>query len=87
MTPTEMSGKGSLYSFATVDRLFHAGFAADLPYVVGLVELDEQAGVRMLTNIVEAASADLRVGMAVEVTFEDRDAVTLPQFRPRGGAL
>jgi uncharacterized OB-fold protein len=57
-----------------------------LPYIVGLVELDEQPGLRMLTNIVEAAPADLEVGMAVEVTFEDRGAVTMPQFRPHGNA-
>jgi uncharacterized OB-fold protein len=87
MTPTELSGTGTLYSFATVDRLFHVGFASVLPYIVGLVELDEQPGLRMLTNIVEAVPEDLRVGMAVKVVFEDRGAVTVPQFRPLEAAL
>ena len=84
MTPTEVSGGGVLYSFATVGRAFHPGFVDQLPYVVGLVELDEQPGLRMLTNIVDASSSELSVGMAVEVTFEDRETVTLPQFRPSG---
>jgi uncharacterized OB-fold protein len=86
MTPTQVSGKGTLYSFATVGRAFHPGYADKLPYVVALVDLDEQPGLRMLTNIVDATADQLSVGMPVEVTFEDRDTVTMPQFRPQGGA-
>jgi uncharacterized OB-fold protein len=67
-----------------VERPFHAGFVNAVPYVVGLVELAEQKGVKVLTNIVEASREDLKVGMPVEVTFEGRGSVVVPQFRPRG---
>jgi len=82
--PVEVSGRGTLFSFARVERLFHSGFANSLPYVIALVELEEQAGLRLLTNIVDAAGVSLEVGMPVEVVFEDRGEVTVPQFRPAG---
>ena len=78
----ELSGRGTLYSFAVVDRAFHPGFVSWLPYVVALVELAEQPGLTILTNVVEADPESLSVGMPMEVRFERRGEVTLPQFRP-----
>jgi uncharacterized OB-fold protein len=78
----EVAGRGHLYSFAVAERAFHPGFVAHLPYVVALVELVEQPGLRLFTNIVEADPERLRVGMPVEVAFEKRGDMTLPQFRP-----
>ena len=56
------------------------------PYVVGIVEIEEQASVRLTTNIVHCAEADLHIGMALEVEFEECDDVFLPMFRPVGAA-
>jgi hypothetical protein len=78
----ELSGRGTLYSFAVVDRAFHPGFVSCLPYVVALIELAEQADLKILTNVVEADPESLSVGMPMEVRFESRGDVTLPQFRP-----
>jgi uncharacterized OB-fold protein len=86
MTTTEVSGRGTLYSYAVVERAFHPGWASAPGYVVALVELDEQEGLRMLTNILDTDGSDLQVGMPLEVTFEDRAAITVPQFRPVRGA-
>jgi uncharacterized OB-fold protein len=77
----EVSGRGTVYSFTIVHHIFHPGFAS--PYNLAIVELEEQPGLRMLTNIVECGNDDLRVGMPVEVAFEERDGYVLPQFRPR----
>jgi uncharacterized protein len=39
---------------------------------------------RLITNIVGCSVDEVRIGMPVEVTFEDRsETVTVPQFRPR----
>ena len=78
----ELSGRGTLYTFAVVDRAFHPGFVSCLPYVVALIELVEQPGLRILTNVVEADPESLAVGMPMEVRFERRGDITLPQFRP-----
>lgn len=81
----ETTGRGVIYSYSVVDRPLHAGFVDALPYVVALVELDDQTGLRILTNLVDVpAGTRLSCGMTVEVTFEDRGSVTLPQFRLLG---
>jgi uncharacterized OB-fold protein len=78
----EVSGRGTIYSYAVVERPFHVGFIEALPYIVVLVELAEEPGLRMVANLVGVApGTPLACGMPVEVTYEDRGSVTLPQFR------
>ena len=78
------SGKGTVYSYTVTFQNHAKGFRERLPYVLAYVELEE--GPRVLTNIVDCAVDTVRIGMAVEVTFEDiTDAVTLPKFRPASG--
>jgi len=86
LEPTQVSGRGTLYSYAVVDRAYHAGFVDAVPYTVALVELVEQSGLRMITNIVDAEPEQLRVGMDLDVVFERRRGMVLPQFRPVGAA-
>jgi uncharacterized OB-fold protein len=77
----EMSGCGTIFSYCVMHLSLVAGFAP--PYVVADVELQEQRGLRITTNILNCAVQDVRIGMEVTVTFEDREAgVTLPQFEP-----
>lgn len=73
------SGRGTVYSFTVVRRASSRSFA-DGPYVLAIVELDER--VRMTTNIV-ASPDKVRVGMAVEVFFDDvTPEHTLVKFKP-----
>ena len=53
------------------------------PYVIGLVTIAEQDDVRLTTNLVDCAPDDVRIGMAVEVTFEQAEDVWLPLFTAR----
>lgn len=86
--PAELTGRGVIYSYAQVDRPLHAGFVDSLPYVVVLVDLDDQSGLRILTNLVDVPpGVTLSCGMPVEVVFEDRGPATLPQFRLSGTAI
>jgi len=80
LVPTEVSGRGTIYSFTVVRQAFDPALSEALPFVVALVELEE--GPRMLTNIVDADPASLSVGMPVEVTFEPVGDQSLPVFRP-----
>jgi uncharacterized OB-fold protein len=61
--------------------------AVPLPYVVALVELVEQEGLRIVTNIVDCEPDSVVVGMPVEVQFEgqatEQDTVFVPVFAPR----
>jgi uncharacterized OB-fold protein len=78
---TRSSGRGRVYSFVVYHRVYHPGFAKDVPYVVALVELDE--GPRFMSNIVDCSPAEVRCDMPVEVVFEAAsEGVVLPKFRP-----
>jgi uncharacterized OB-fold protein len=58
----------------------------ELPYVIAIVELPEQPGLRLTTNIVGVEPEQVAVGMTVEVTFEHHDDVWIPLFGPADGA-
>ena len=55
----------------------------DPPYVIAIVEIEEQPDVRLITNIVDCPPEDVHVGMPVEVRFEQHDDVWIPLFAPR----
>lgn len=83
LSPHVLSGRGRVYSFTLTHYVFHPAFADAVPYPVALVELEEDPGVRIVTNLVEIDPADIRSGLAVEVVFEDRsEEISLPVFRP-----
>jgi uncharacterized OB-fold protein len=74
-------GKGTVYTFTVTHQNQAPGFRDALPYVLAYVELEE--GVRMLTNIVGCAPDEVRIGMRVEVVFEDvSEEMALPKFGP-----
>ena len=63
-------------------QVYHPGFAAEVPYAVVVVELEE--GGRILSNLIGCPMRDIAIGMPVEVVFDDvTPEVTLPKFRPR----
>lgn len=81
-----VSGRGTVHSYTVAYRAPHPVFAAQLPLIVAIVELEE--GPRMVTNLVGCDPDDLKVGMAVEARFEaiDDSDVVLPVFTPIRGA-
>ena len=75
------SGRGTVYSFTVTYQNQAPGFRDELPYVLAIVELAE--GVRLMTNVTGCPPEGVRVGMPVEVVFEDvTPEITLPKFRP-----
>ena len=49
----KVAGRGTIHSYTIIHRHWQPGFAAEAPYVVALVELDE--GVRLVANLVDVA--------------------------------
>jgi uncharacterized OB-fold protein len=63
-------------------QLYHPAFAAELPYAVVVIKLDE--GAKFTSNLIGIRPHDIKCGMPVEVVFERvNDDVTVPKFRPR----
>jgi len=79
---TRVSGRGRLFTWVTVHRAFLPGYQDRVPFVTALVELEEDARLRLATFLHDRPPGGLRVGLPVEVTFERIDAhLTLPVFR------
>lgn len=75
------SGRGEIYTFTVTYQNQSPGFAGRVPYVLAYVLLEE--GVQMLTNIVDVVPEEVRIGQAVEVSFEDLSPdISIPVFRP-----
>lgn len=73
-----VSGRGVVHTFTVNHHPWIPGY--DPPYVVAIVELPEQEGLRLTTNIVNTAPEEVEVGMPVRVVFEQYDDVWLPLF-------
>lgn len=63
-------GRGKVASFSVVYRAPIRAFAADVPYVVALIDMDE--GFRFMCNVIHADAQAVRIGMPVKVVFEQR---------------
>lgn len=79
---TDSSGRGEVSSFVIVRKAWLPAFEADIPYNAVQVELEE--GVRLTGNVVGLPNESLRVGLPVQVVFDDvRPDFTLTRFAPR----
>ncbi len=77
----EAAGTAKVHTFTIVRDMVEPKFMPDLPYVLAMVDLDEN--IRMMTRIVECDPEVVKIGMNVEVVFEDiTDQHALPLFRP-----
>ena len=75
-----VSGRGVVAGFTVNHQQWLPDFPP--PYVIAVVALEEDDGVRLTTNIVGCPAADLRIGMAVRVLFEKAGDVFVPLFEP-----
>ena len=83
LAPRAVSGRARVATFTINHQEWIPG-SSD-PYVIAIVELEEDPRVRLTTNVVDCAPEDVRVGMPVRVVFEEREDVWIPLFAPAGG--
>ena len=78
VAPRAVSGRGKIVSFTVNCQTW----TPDLnnPFVIAIVELEEQAGLRFLTNIVGTTPDDVAIDMSVRVIFENIEDVWIPVF-------
>jgi uncharacterized protein len=77
-----VSGRASVISFSVNFQPWVAGQA--VPFVLATVELVEQKGLWIMTNIVGCDPQTVHVDMPVQVCFEQQDDIWLPLFAPEG---
>ncbi|MDB5721052.1 MAG: hypothetical protein JWP15_1670 [Alphaproteobacteria bacterium] len=78
VSPEPVSGRGAVFSF-TINRQAWLPELSE-PYVVAIVELDEQPGLRFVTNVVGMPPDEVEIGLRVRVVFLNCEDVWLPQF-------
>ncbi|AUW60035.1 DNA-binding protein [Sphingobium sp. SCG-1] len=81
--PREVSGRGTVVAVTINHQPWFPG--VPVPYVLALVELEEQASIRLMTNLPGVSVEEAKPGMQVEVCFEQHGEIYVPQFRKAGG--
>ena len=72
------SGRGTIWSYTTTYHGWSRAWKEAVPYTVVVVQLEE--GPRLTSNLVDAAPEAIRVGLPVEVVFDDvTPEITLPK--------
>jgi len=77
-----VSGQATLHTFTVNYQPWYPGL--DPPYVIAIVELPEQKGLRLTTGITGCAPDKVEIGMPLQVTFVHYEDVWLPFFEPAG---
>ena len=90
LTWTEVSGRGRLFTWSVVHYAWIPQVADRVPFVTGLVALEEDPTIRLVTYVVECAPDALHCDMPVRVVFRplrypggERE-VLAPMFTPTG---
>ena len=84
---TKVSGRGFVYSYVIVRHPVHQAIQEkeQTPYNLCMIELEEQEGLRICSNILQVPPEDISIDMPVQVTFisaVDDPEVVLPVFLP-----
>ena len=81
LSPEAVSGRAELVTYTENHHPWIPGFSP--PYLVAIVEIPEQAGLRLTTNLIDCDVDSVRIGMPLRVIFEEADdGIYLPLFRP-----
>jgi uncharacterized OB-fold protein len=82
LAPEVVSGRATVEAYTVNHHPWHPAFPP--PYVVAIVSIEEDPGVRLTTNIVDCAPEAVRLGLAVQAQFRQAGPAWLPVFAPRG---
>jgi len=76
--PRPVSGKGTVVSYTLNYQPWTAEL--DVPYVVAIIELVEQSGLRFVSNVIGMDPQQVHIDMPVQVSFLNVEDVWLPMF-------
>ncbi len=81
-TSQPVSGRGRVFTWTVNYQKFHPG--VDPPNLIAIVVLDEQADLRVATNLVDVEVDQVRADLPVRVEFEEHGPIFYPVFVPEG---
>jgi uncharacterized OB-fold protein len=77
---TSLSGRGRVFTYTVNHHPFNP--EVPVPYVIAIVELVEQEGLRFTTDIVNGTIDSVAIDMPVHVVFEQQGDIFVPLFEP-----
>lgn len=80
LTVEAVSGRAQLLTYTVNHQPWVPG--VPLPYTIAIVEIVEQKGLRLMTNLIDCPPERIEIGMSVSVRFEQHGEVYLPLFAP-----
>lgn len=84
VTPRAVAGTGTVYTFTVNHQPWLPGMT--VPFTIAVVDLDDAPGVRVTAPVVTEDPDSVRIGQAMQIGFEARGDVWLPQWHPTGEA-
>lgn len=78
VAPEPVSGRGTVAGFTINFQPWVTNI--EVPYIIALIELEEQADIRLLTNMPRCRPEEVEVGMPVQVYFERQGDIFVPLF-------
>lgn len=79
---SKVSGKGMVWSWTIITHPIHPAVVDKVPYNLVEIELSEQEGLRLISNLIDCRPEEIYIGMPVEVVFEEvTSEITLPRFK------
>ena len=77
-----VSGRGTVFSYTVIHHAVHPALKQAVPYNIAIVLLDDAGDVRLVSNVIDAAPADMRIGMPVQLAWDaTADGGFVPRFR------
>ena len=74
-----------MFSYTIVHHPAHPALKTAVPFNVAVVHLDAADDVRLVSNVVDAAPAEMAVGMRVTLVWDEVEGgMFLPRFRKAG---
>jgi len=67
----ELAPVGTIFSWSVVERPLYRPYAIIAPYVPVIVQLRDAPAVRLVTRLIDMGSSQLRMGLPVDLVFED----------------
>jgi uncharacterized OB-fold protein len=79
-----VSGRGVLFSYIVVHRAIAAAYKDKPGHLIGLVELDDQPGLRLTTQLVGVTAETAHIGMPLraEIVPLPGGELRIPVFTP-----
>jgi uncharacterized protein len=88
LAPTPVSGVATLATWTFPNQPYDPYYQSHMPYALAVVELIEQVGLKMVTNLVDYDRSSLRIDMPLRVAFREvARGVTFPLFAPASSGI